>query len=129
MSFIAKLHLDGEEINVMHCGFRFSQNTDANGKPTSRAQGGSISLVVESTGSTHIFGWMTSSVEQKSGDITFYKSDSMSKLKTLKFIDAYCVGYYETFNHVDENPMQIQLTLSAREIQLDAVDFVNNWPR
>ena len=28
MSFIAKLNLEGEEVNVMHCGFRFTQITD-----------------------------------------------------------------------------------------------------
>jgi hypothetical protein len=128
MSFIAKLHLEEEELNVMHCGFRFSRNTDATGKPTSSTQGGSISLVIESTGSTNFLGWIISNSEKKSGDITFYRRDTMSKLKILKFKDAFCVGYYETFDHIGENPMQIQLTLSAREIDLDAVSFTNNWP-
>jgi len=128
MSFIAKLHLEGEEMNVMHCGFRFSQITDATGKPTAIPQGGSINLLVESTGSTDLFDWMINPTQTKNGDITFYRRDTMSKLKTLEFTDAHCVEYYETFDHVGENPLRIQLTLSAREIKLNDSEFKNNWP-
>jgi hypothetical protein len=128
MSFIAKLHLEGEEMNVMHCGFRFTQITDATGKPTAIPQGGSIHLLVESTGSTDLFDWMINPTQTKNGDITFYRRDTMSKLKTLEFTDAHCVDYYETFDHIGENPLRIQLTLSAREIKLNDSEFKNNWP-
>jgi hypothetical protein len=128
MSFIAKFHLEGEEMNVLHCGFRFTQMTDATGKPTAIPQGGSISLLVEGTGSTDLFDWMINPTHKKNGDIIFYRRDTMSKLKTLEFTDAHCVDYYETFDHVGENPLQIQLTLSAREIKLNDSEFKNNWP-
>jgi hypothetical protein len=128
MSFIAKLHLEGEEMNVMHCGFRFTQITDATGKPTAIPQGGSINILVESTGSTDLFDWMINPTQTKNGDITFYRRDTMSKLKTLEFTDAHCVDYYETFDHIGENPLRIQLTLSAREIKLNDSEFKNNWP-
>jgi hypothetical protein len=129
MSFIAKLRLDGEEINVLHCGFRFTQMTDSTGKPTSRPQGGHISLLVESTGSTDLFDWMINATQQKNGNITFYRRDTMSKLKTLEFTDAVCIDYYETFDHIGETPMQIQLTISAYEIKLNDSEFKNNWPK
>jgi len=129
MSFIAKMKLDGEEINVLHCGFRFSQMTDATGKPTAIPQGGSINLLLESNGGTDLFDWMISPTQTKSGTITFYRRDTMSKLKTLEFTDAHCVDYYETFDHVGANPMQIQLTISALEIKLNDSEFRNNWPK
>jgi hypothetical protein len=128
MSFIAKLHLEGEAVNVLHCGFRLTQMTDATGKPTAIPQGGSIHLQLESTGGTDLFDWMIHPTQTKSGDITFYRRDTMSKLKTLSFTDAHCVDYYETFDHVGDNPLQIQLTLSAREIKLNDSEFKNNWP-
>src|ERR1700744_2504287 len=128
MSFIAKLTMDGEEMNVLHCGFRLSQMTDANGKPTAVPQGGSINLLVESAGSTDLFDWMISPTQTKSGTITFYRRDTLSKLKKLKFNDAHCVDYYETFDHTGDNPLQIQLTISAHEIKLNDSDFKNNWP-
>jgi hypothetical protein len=129
MSFIAKLKLDGEEMNVLHCGFRFSQVTDATGKPTAIPKGGTIDLLVESTGGTDLFDWMISPTQTKNGVITFYRRDTKSKLKTLEFTDAHCVDYYETFDHIGENPMRIQLTISSRELKLNDSEFKNNWPQ
>jgi Hemolysin coregulated protein Hcp (TssD) len=128
MSFIAKMTIDGEDINVLHCGFRFTQATDATGKPTAIPQGGLVHITLESTGGTELFDWMISPTQTKSGSITFYRRDNMSKLKILEFSDAHCVDYFETFDHVGENPMQIQLSLSAKEIKLNDSEFKNNWP-
>jgi hypothetical protein len=129
MSFIAKLKIEGEEMNVLHCGFRFTQVTDATGKPTALPQGGNIQLTVESSGGTDLFDWMISPTQTKNGKITFFRRDTNSKLKTLEFTDAHCVDYYETFDHIGDNPMQIQLTISSREIKLNDSEFKNNWPQ
>lgn len=130
MSFIAKLQFSdsNEDMNILHCGFRFSQVTDATGKPTAIPQGGTINLVLESTGSSDLFHWMISPVQLKAGTITFFRRDSMSKLKTLQFEDAHCVEYYETFDHIGDHPMQVQLMLSAHKIKLNEIEFENNWP-
>jgi hypothetical protein len=129
MSFIAKLKLEGDDMNVLHCSFRFTQVTDHIGKPSALPQGGAINLVVESNGNNDLFDWMISPTQTKSGSITFFRRDTMSKLKTLEFTEAHCVDYYETFEHLGTNPMQIQVTLSAREIKLNDVEFKNNWPK
>src|SRR5688572_25981899 len=118
MSFVAKVNIDGEEMNVLHCGFRFTQGTDATGKPTSIPLGGTVNLTVESNGSTNLFDWMISPIQTKNGTVTFYRRDTMSKLKTLEFGEAHCVDYYETFDHEGDKPMQIQLVLSAHELKL-----------
>lgn len=128
MSFIAKLNIDGEEMNVLHCGFRFTQGTDATGKPVAIPRGGTIQLTVESNAGTDLFDWMVSPTQTKSGHITFFRRDNMSKLKTLEFSDAHCIDYYETFDHVGDNPMQIQLAISAHEVKLNDSEFKNNWP-
>lgn len=128
MSFIAKLSLEGEEMNVLHCGFRFTQMTDATGKPTAIPQGGHINLLLESDGSSDLFDWMISPTQTKNGTVTFYRRDTMSKLKTLEFTDAHCVDYYETFDHTGDMPMQIQVTISPRELKLNDSEFKNNWP-
>jgi Hemolysin coregulated protein Hcp (TssD) len=129
MAFLAKISIDGnEEINVLNCDFRFTQATDATGKPTSIPQGGFISLVVESTRETEIFDWMISPASTKHGVITFYRRDMFSKLKTLSFNDAYCVDYHESFDHKGEHPMQISFTLSAKKLTLNDSEFVNNRP-
>jgi hypothetical protein len=128
MSFRAILKVDGEDSKVLHCSYAFSQVTDATGKPTAIPQGGMITLKLESNGQTNFYDWMISPTQVKSGDITFYRRDEMSKLKTLEFTDAHCVGYQETFDHLGEHPMQIEIKLSSRELKLNDSSFRNNWP-
>lgn len=128
MSFIAKMKVDGDEVNVLHCNFRFSQMTDSTGKPTAIPQGGAVTVVVESNGSTDLFDWMISPTQTKSGTITFYRRDNLSKLKTLEFADAHCVDYSETYDHNTDTPMQVQVTFSAKEVKLNQSQFKNNWP-
>ncbi|NML36609.1 hypothetical protein HHL17_05305 [Chitinophaga sp. G-6-1-13] len=128
MSFKAVLNIDGEELNVLECDFTFSQHTDHNGKPAARPKGGNINLKVESAGETHLFDWMISNTQTKNGSITFFRRDSMSRLKELRFTDAYCVGYTEQFNAANDQPLQIQLSLSARELKLNNSVYQNPWP-
>jgi len=128
MSFIAKLSLDGEEMNVLYCNFHFSQVIDPTGRPSSIPKGGTVNLTLESTGKVDLFDWMVSATQRKSGSITFYRRDTMSKLKTLVFTDAHCVDYSESYHHDGDFPMQIALMLSAREIKLNGSPFRNNWP-
>ncbi len=129
MSFLAKISLDGaEEINVLYCSYRFNQAIDATGKPSSIPQGGLITLTVESKNDTDIMDWMINPTSTKSGKITFYRRDMMSKLKTLEFTGAYCVNFQEEFNHAGEMPMQITFTASAKTIKVNDSEFKNNQP-
>ncbi len=129
MPFLAKVSIDGsEEMNVLHCNFRFTQATDATGKPSSLPQGGYVSLTIESDKSTELFDWMIAPTGIKNGIITFFRRDIKSKMKTLEFSEAFCVDYSETFNHVDDNPMQITFTLSAKKLKLNDSEFENNRP-
>lgn len=129
MSFIAKLDLEGDSSNILYCSFRFTQVTDATGRPASVPKGGSISLTVESSGNSELFDWMISPDQTRSGIITFYRRDTMSKLKTLEFTDAHCIDYQEVYHHDGEFPMQVQLVLSAKELKLNDSTFTNNWPQ
>ncbi len=129
MSFIAKLMLGEEEMDVLHCAYGFTQVTNSNGKPTGMPRGGSINLILESNGSVDLFDWMITPTLTKSGIVTFFRNDNMIKSKTLEFTDAYCVNYYETFSHQGTSPMQIQLTISAHKIKLNNSEFINNWPK
>jgi hypothetical protein len=129
MSFIARLQLGKEEpMNVLKCGFRFRQRTNARGKPTALPRGGIIWLVLESDGNTGLFEWMIRSIHIKSGAVTFYKNNTMICLKTLAFQNAHCIEYFEAFDLEKTHHMQIYLTISAHVISLNDVEFINNWP-
>lgn len=129
MSFIAKMDLEGETANILYCSFRFTQVTDATGRPSSVPKGGAVSLTVESAGGADLFDWMISPDQTRSGLITFYRRDTMSKLKTLEFTDAHCIDYQEVYQHDGDFPMQIKLVLSAKELKLNDSTFTNNWPQ
>ncbi|RFM32146.1 type VI secretion system tube protein TssD [Chitinophaga silvisoli] len=128
MSFKSVLQIDGEEINVLNCHFSFTQSIDHNGKPAARPIGGLVTVTLESDGSTDLFEWMISNTKTKSGKIIFYRRDALSKMKELAFEDAYCIEYHESFSSRGELPMEIQLTLSARQLKLGGSTFDNPWP-
>ncbi|MBC9913526.1 type VI secretion system tube protein TssD [Chitinophaga varians] len=128
MSFKATLSLEGSTMNVLECHFTFSQATDETGKPSHRPRGGIIRIVIESDGSSWLFDWMISNTGVKSGTVTFWRRDVMSRMKELRFTDAYCVRYGEHFNASGAIPMQVQLKLSARELALNQSVYQNPWP-
>ncbi|GAA3515790.1 hypothetical protein GCM10022393_32210 [Aquimarina addita] len=128
MSFLAKLDLDGEEINILDCSFTFRQDTDYTGRPCAKPQGGQISLLIESTSKTDFLEWMISPSIVKKGIITFFRRDNMSSLKNVEFSEAYCIEYSEHFNADSDKPLQIHLLLSAKEISVKGTTFINNWP-
>lgn len=128
MSFLAKLELDGEEINVLDCSFSFRQDMDYTGRPCSKPVGGRITLLIESTSKTDFLEWMISPTITKKGKITFYRRDNMSSLKNVEFSGAYCVEYSERFNSTDSQPLRTHLLLSAKEITVKGTKFENNWP-
>jgi len=128
MSFIAKLQLQNEEeMSALHCGYRFLQEIDVTGKPTSVPQGGTIDLVLISNNHSGLFEWMINPLQTKNGKITFIRYDTMSKLKILEFENAHCVGYYEQFNHGSEYPMKLELTISAHTLKLNDTTYKNKW--
>lgn len=127
MSFLSKLHIDGQEFNVLDFDTQFTQGKDATGKPIGEAKGGLISVTIEATQSTDFLSWMLNSSLTKDGKIVFYRRDAMSKMKELKFVKAFCINYREQFTSTDNTPMKITMELVARELTFGDAKFSNNW--
>ena len=127
MSFKAKLNVGGQDVNVLSCNYALKQETDATGRPSSITRGGKINLIVESTGDTTFFEWMTNNFERKDGTITFVKRDSDATMKQLKFTEAYVVDYKENFDATGDNPVTESFTLSARVIAVGSGTHTNEW--
>jgi len=128
MSFLAKLEIDGEVMNVLEFQCTINQDTDKSGKPSADPVGGKIRVVVESTKSTMLFDWMVSNTQTKNGKLTFYRRDAISKMRDLQFKDAYCVHYDEMFVAYNTMSMKIEIVISAKEINMNGSQFVRNWP-
>lgn len=127
MSFLSQLIVDDNTMNVLNCSFEFDQGADQTGKPSQKPRGGQVTLLIESTNQTDFLEWMISPNMTKNGEITFYKRDNMSSLKTLTFTDAYCLNYREDFDAISNEPLKTRIKLSAREITIKDTTFVNNW--
>lgn len=128
MSFLAKMFLDEEELKLINCHFSFRQDTDINGRPLAKPQGGQISLLVNSESKINFLEWMVSPKQTKDGEIIFYRFDGITIYKKLVFKDAFCVEYSEQFNAEGQTPMIISLVISAKELQIDKTIFKNAWP-
>ncbi len=130
MVLSAKLHIAGhqnekEGIHLLSCEFRFSQETDQKGLPTSKVHGGMIDLSFASIDDNEIFQWMISEDADKDGKISFSGDNTTKPFKTLEFKDARLTSYEEKFN--DQSEMITYLTISAREITLSGVKHSNAW--
>jgi len=128
MSFLAKLEIDGEIMNVLEFQCTINQDTDKSGKPSADPVGGKIRVVVESTKSTMLFDWMVSNTQTKNGKLTFYRRDAISKMRDLQFKEGYCIHYDELFIAYNTMSMRIEVVISAKEINMNGSQFARNWP-
>jgi hypothetical protein len=111
----------------------FNQATDAEGQVTDVPHGGKITLRVKALndGNTDLVRWMTDVQKSLSGKIVFEDSTSGKQMKTVNFIDAYCVNYVESWedsvSDVDLAHWE-EITISCREIKIGAMElFKNTW--
>ncbi len=130
MVLSGKLHIAGHQneqdgIQLLSCEYRFSQETDQKGLPTSKVHGGVIDLSFASIEDNEIIQWMISEDADKDGKITFSGDNNTKPFKTLEFRDARLISYREKFT--DQSQMVTVLSISAREISISGVKHSNTW--
>lgn len=128
----AKMKLDGyDEREVISVHYQFNQQIDVEGQPTGTTRGGVITVKVKSTdaGNTDLLDWVCDSYLAKNGTITWPRRDG-STMKTLAFVDAYCVGYEETFDSTDSQLQNEVITITCRQLTVSgkgSVQYDNHW--
>ncbi|GEQ86166.1 hypothetical protein ULMS_16740 [Patiriisocius marinistellae] len=127
MSFLAKIIIEDDEMNVLFCSYEFSQKVDHSGRAIEMVRSGLINVMIESTNNTNLTHWMLNPYEFKKGKIVFYKRDVMSSNKTLIFDDAVCVFYKETFDAENAVPMKTEIQISARVLELNDAKHSEVW--
>ena len=120
------------KYDIIECEYSFSQSIDQTGKPSSRATGGIINVVLETTEDTSSLAhWMLSESDMKSGSLNFTLSNE--KQKVVSFSEGICVGYHEYFNMRDVDvetnkpSMLLKLSITAKEITIGSATFTNKW--
>lgn len=135
MALQGHIDINGHKYGVVECEYEFSQNTDATGKPTTRTQGGIIQFTIPATSNEDLFfyKWMFNKTQTYTGTFKFwvYTNDNVRKYKTLKFINAYCVGLKDYFCDQDSRLMYTTITISAEMIiigdGISSAIFTNEW--
>ncbi len=127
MAFNGYMEIDDKKYRMLKWGLNINQQTDQTGRPVANPAGGLITVVLESTGETDLFEWVSSPDMTKSGKITFQRRDNTSSLKTFEFKDAYCINYDEDFSDTGGQPMITSVTISAKELVCSAVKLKKSW--
>ena len=129
MSFQGKLEIDGKPFNLIKFNLGLNQSIDQHNRPNATSRGGVFSITIESSNNNAMLEWMISPSMMKNGTITFSRRDNASSMRTVRFTDAFCVNYTEHFDAVNEHPMSIDLTVSARVLDFGgSLTITNNWP-
>ena len=127
MSFLAKLVLGSAEYNVLAADYEISQSTDAQNRPNGKPKGGIISLTLEASNKNDLAEWMLSPTMKKAGQLTFFRRDANSSMKTISFSDAFCINYRETFDANSKDPMKTLVRISAGELKINNTAVTNPW--
>ncbi|MCX6225283.1 MAG: type VI secretion system tube protein TssD [Bacteroidia bacterium] len=114
---------DGIPLNS--CDYAFTQEVDQRGLPVAQSQIGIINFSFASFEDSEIVWWGMSNTA-KNGKIVFTGMESTKAFKTLVFQDGHCIKYHEKFSRDIE--MTIDITISARYLELSGVMHEDNWP-
>ncbi len=127
-----KLKVDGyDDREVLSVNYQFNQLIDEQGQPTGTTRGGVLTVKLKSTdsGNVDLLDWVCDSYKSKNGTITWPKKDGTT-MKTLAFVDAYCVGYEETFDSTTTSPQSEVITITCRQLTVTgngSVQYDNHW--
>ena len=92
MALHGSLKIGGRTYGVVECEYKFTQAVDETGKPTSRPNGGTITIVIPSTNDDDMFfyNWMFHKSEVKAGILRFrlYSNENKISYKTVSFANA-----------------------------------------
>ena len=130
MSFSAELIISNKHYTVRHFNWSVQQNTDVVGRPDARVHGGQLVVELDSEPDESLHHWALDDTKKMSGELAVFSADNrLSRRKTIRFEEAYCVGLGKQFDgSASDQGMTMTLTLSANKISSGEVKLDNKWP-
>ena len=130
MSFSAALIVNNKQYSVRRFSWGVQQNTDVVGRPDARVQGGQLQVELDSEPDETLHHWALDDTKKMSGELAVFSADNrLSRRKTIRFEDAYCVGLGKQFDgSASDMGMTMTLTLSANRLSSGEVTLDNKWP-
>ncbi len=132
MSFKASMIVNKSfPMTVLSASYEFTQDIDSWNRPNGSVCGGMIEVTLSADYNIDLLArWMLEDSSKMSGSIIFTRRDGMSTLRTITFLDAFCVGFKEEYaTDGGDSSMLLTLTISANEININTplLAYENNW--
>lgn len=112
---------------VVGYSFRVEQTVNEEGQPTGTVTGGLLVIEVapakQATGD--LCAWALYRNEKRDGELEMCDAKTGKTVKTIRFTDAYCVGYEEKTG--DDGTVTELITLSAGQIVFENVTYQRSW--
>ena len=127
------------EREVSIFSMKFHKSTDIDGQVAERPRGGQITMRLKAlnSGDYSFAAWLIQPfekpVEKHSGVLKFFNTTNGNLMKTITFVDAYCVDYQEYWKDSvkdDELAHWEDVTISCRQITGSGstqFEFNNQW--
>ncbi len=123
----AELVLEGNTYLLNSVSIEIEQVADQFGRPSTAAKGGKIEIELFSVEDDVIFDWMVHTKKTLNGSINLYEADFETKLKEIKFEDAYCIEFSERFDEAGDDNLVTRFKISAEKLSIGNIDLDNQW--
>jgi hypothetical protein len=133
MSFYATFEVEGDTTRheVIYCRYSFNQATDEKGRPSSDVRHTCMNVnIVGNDSQGELVKWGLDPYLQKSGSVTFYRTDQESVLKKLSFSSAYCTILADRFDATGTTGVTsliTQLVLSYEKLDIAGIQYDARW--
>ena len=112
MSLIAKMYVDGKEINLLDFKFRFTIAVNEHGLPMGKVNGTIFEIIFETTSDQSFMAWSIFTDMRKDVKIVVSPVDGMSKSRIIELYDVYCVHFKNNFSSTTGEPMTTLIHLT-----------------
>ena len=117
--------VDGDEYAVEQFKIGFHQPVDGiKNQPEGEVRGGRIMITLSQTVKNNIYGWAVKPWMKKSGAILF-KTGTSGVIFEVAFTNAYWISLKRSINI--GIGLSTNLILSPESVNLNGIDFDNNW--
>jgi hypothetical protein len=123
----AELVLEGNTYLLNSVSIEIEQVADQFGRPSTVAKGGKIEIELFSVEDDVIFDWMVHTKKTLNGSINLYEADFETKVKEIKFEDAYCIEFNERFDEASGDNLVTKCKISAEKLSIGNIDLDNQW--
>lgn len=127
VSFDAKAKINGKEYDALETEFTFDRKVDEKGEPSSHITNLRLRALLKSSEDNALLESAFSEFKPFKGSFIFLKGDEQAMMKELEFENACIIGYKEVFIRQGENPMAVEIIMTAKKVSCGSAVYEADW--